>query len=179
MIDPCLIITPLAESGGHSPDVEALLVARDLFARARGRSLLRAAWFALLGHSHRLRLLREAAPGAYPLPGQVVQRAEVELSRIVGSEGRAHDFDPHFAPAQWHTQERWISVAVAWYECRPLPPVELIAVGDDYYVRDGHHRISVARAFGATTIDANVELWQRGSSLTVSSREPAALLPYL
>jgi hypothetical protein len=34
--------------------------------------------------------------------------------------------------------------------------VALIQVGDVYFVRDGHHRISVARALGQAYIDAKV-----------------------
>ncbi len=41
-----------------------------------------------------------------------------------------------------------------------LPPVDLIQLGDTYFVRDGHHRISVARALGYAYIDANVTVWQ-------------------
>jgi hypothetical protein len=37
-----------------------------------------------------------------------------------------------------------------------LPAIDLLQVGDTYFVRDGHHRISVARALGADYIDANV-----------------------
>jgi hypothetical protein len=49
-----------------------------------------------------------------------------------------------------------LNIAKLRLEGRPLPPVELIQVGDSYFVRDGHHRISVARAFGQTAIDAQV-----------------------
>ena len=37
-----------------------------------------------------------------------------------------------------------------------MPPVELLKVGDIYFVRDGHHRVSVARALGRADIDAYV-----------------------
>jgi len=41
----------------------------------------------------------------------------------------------------------------------PLPPVELVQVGDVYFVRDGHHRISVARTVGQRDIEAEVTVW--------------------
>ena len=41
-----------------------------------------------------------------------------------------------------------------------LPPVELIQVGDDYYVQDGHHRVSAARALGYGYVDAIVVVWE-------------------
>jgi hypothetical protein len=38
--------------------------------------------------------------------------------------------------------------------------VELIQIGEVYFVQDGHHRISVARALGQRTIEAQVVVWQ-------------------
>jgi len=52
-----------------------------------------------------------------------------------------------------------------------LPLVDLVQVGDVYFVRDGHHRISVARAFGQESIDAQVTVWEVARPL---SRERAA-----
>jgi hypothetical protein len=45
-------------------------------------------------------------------------------------------------------------------ESVPLPPIKLIQVGDCYYVRDGHHRLSVARALGEQFIEAEVTVWE-------------------
>jgi hypothetical protein len=78
------------------------------------------------------------------------------LERVHGSESRSRDFDRDFNPLQTHTRQRWVNVAKAWLEDIPLPAVELIQLGDTYYVRDGHHRISVAKALGQTYIDAEV-----------------------
>ncbi len=83
----------------------------------------------------------------------------VELEKIVGSEGRTGDFDRRFHPLCERERERWVSVATARLSHQSLPPVELIQVGEAYFVRDGHHRISVARAFGQMAIDAEVIVW--------------------
>lgn len=80
----------------------------------------------------------------------------VPLDQIVGSEGRFREFDRAFFPRQTHTMERWLSLAKAHYQAVALPPVDLIKVGDRYFVTDGNHRISVARAQGQTFIDAQV-----------------------
>jgi hypothetical protein len=80
----------------------------------------------------------------------------VPLDKIVGSEGRARDFDRAFFPRQIHTKERWLSIARAFYAQVPLPPVALVKVGDSYFVTDGHHRISVARAHGQDFVDAHI-----------------------
>jgi len=37
-----------------------------------------------------------------------------------------------------------------------LPPVKLYKFGDAYFVRDGHHRVSVARFRGSNYVDAVV-----------------------
>jgi hypothetical protein len=84
----------------------------------------------------------------------------VPVNQIRGSEGRSNDFDRYFNPLQGHTRERWLSVATAREQGKTLPPVKLVQVGDIYFVLDGHHRISVARALGQRDIDAVVEVWR-------------------
>ena len=82
------------------------------------------------------------------------------IDQICGSESRAHDFDADFYPLQENTKERWLSIAAATQRGCQLPPVILIQIGESYFVRDGHHRISVARAQGQKTIQAKVETWR-------------------
>jgi hypothetical protein len=84
----------------------------------------------------------------------------VPIRSIIGSEGKVTDFDMHFHPIRESSRERWVGMALAYIGCLPLPPVELIQVGNAYFVRDGHHRISVSRAFGQTSVDAEVITWQ-------------------
>ncbi|MFN2186580.1 MAG: hypothetical protein ACK2UU_21575, partial [Anaerolineae bacterium] len=55
---------------------------------------------------------------------------------------------------------RWLSIARARQQGKDLPPVVLIRVGDVYFVRDGHHRISVAQALGQLDVEARVTVWQ-------------------
>lgn len=83
----------------------------------------------------------------------------VSMDHIVGTEGRVDDFDIDFYPLSEKSRERWVNMACVYLSRTPLPPVELIQVGDVYFVRDGHHRISVARAFGQIAIDAEVITW--------------------
>jgi hypothetical protein len=84
----------------------------------------------------------------------------VRASAIIGSEGRASDFDMDFHPMDEEMRERWVSLAIAYLSRLPLPPVQLIQVGEAYFVRDGHHRISVSRAFGQLALDAEVIVWK-------------------
>jgi hypothetical protein len=103
----------------------------------------------------------------------------VSIARIRGSGDRAHDFDTCFHPLQSHTRARWHGIALARQQGVALPPVALIQIGDIYFVTDGHHRISVARAHGQTEIEARVTAWQVTGSLPwypsakASSHSPA------
>jgi hypothetical protein len=80
----------------------------------------------------------------------------VPLARIIGSQGRYADFDRLFLPRSDRTKERWKSISRAQYQDIILPPVELYKIGEIYFVRDGNHRVSVARQRGQVDIDAHV-----------------------
>jgi hypothetical protein len=84
----------------------------------------------------------------------------VPISSIIGSEGRVADFDVEFHPISETSRRRWINMAIVYLSRLPLPPIELIQVGDAYFVRDGHHRVSVSRAFGQIAMDAEVTTWK-------------------
>jgi hypothetical protein len=87
----------------------------------------------------------------------------VPVEEIVGSTDRCGDFDRAFRPLRTHAGARWMSVARARAEGKELPPVQLYRVGDAYFVRDGHHRVSVARVRDQGFVDAEVvELVVRG-----------------
>ena len=83
----------------------------------------------------------------------------VPIAQITGSENRSHDFDHAFHPLSEKTRDRWLSVMEARLKGVPLSPVELTKVGNAYFVRDGHHRISVAHTLGEGFIEAVVTEW--------------------
>lgn len=80
----------------------------------------------------------------------------VRLSQIVGSMDRFQDFNREFFPRQRFTAGRWQNVDRAYYQDIHLPPIQLYKVGDVYFVKDGNHRVSVARERGQEYIDAEV-----------------------
>jgi hypothetical protein len=90
---------------------------------------------------------RAAAPG----------RREIPLDAIVGTlePSRAAEFDCAFRPVA-RLRKRWLSVWLADTQGAGLPPISVARVAGGYAVRDGHHRVSVARARGAATITAIV-----------------------
>jgi hypothetical protein len=80
----------------------------------------------------------------------------VPLESIVGTVDRARDFDRRFRPTSRRVRSRWEDIAAAMRRGEALPPVDLLKVGELYFVRDGHHRVSVAAALGRSDIDAYV-----------------------
>ncbi len=83
----------------------------------------------------------------------------VAVNDIRGTYNRGdEDFDIDFHPTQRHTQNRWLRVATAFLRGVELPPIELVELDGVYYVKDGHHRISAARAMGFGYLDAIIEI---------------------
>ncbi len=80
----------------------------------------------------------------------------IPLAKIVGSEGRYKDFNRAFLPRHDKLIRRWMSVDIAHYKDVHLPPIHVFEIGGSYFVRDGNHRVSVAKAQGAEFIDAEV-----------------------
>lgn len=103
----------------------------------------------LISFSDMKKLLK---PGSEVYKGMQV----VPVKLIVGSEGRYRDFDNRFFPKSNFLRTRWESVDSAHYEGVVLPPISLYELGGLYFVRDGNHRVSVARMQGVENIDAEV-----------------------
>jgi hypothetical protein len=80
----------------------------------------------------------------------------IALDSIVGSVGRTREFDRSFRPTSNRTRPRWERIAGAQRRGQDMPPISVYRIGDLHFVRDGHHRVSVARAQGREDIDAYV-----------------------
>ena len=91
----------------------------------------------------------------------------VPVNLIAGSEGRYKDFDNHFFPRNMHLKNRWRRIDDAHLRDVILPPIQLYEIGGLYFVRDGNHRVSVARAQGVECIDAEVTSLQSEIKLHV------------
>jgi hypothetical protein len=80
----------------------------------------------------------------------------IALDSVVGSVDRSRDFDRWFRPRTGRSRERWERLARAQRRGESIPPIDVYRVGDLHFVRDGHHRVSVAHALGFRSIDAFV-----------------------
>lgn len=143
---------------GFSQDnpLESRRKAGLIFERALRHGKARALWSRFTGRDDSLRDLSHVSYAAVPRPARSVGVVNIPLVKIVGSENRVRDFDSAFYPLSEHNRDRWIGIAVARRNGTSLPPVELIQVGDEYYVRDGHHRLSVAKVANQAEIEARI-----------------------
>jgi nucleotide-binding universal stress UspA family protein len=105
-----------------------------------------------------VRSFDEDAVRAGPVAPRILGLRTVELTRIVGSVGRAPQLNEQFRSRirDPHEEGRFESIMRALREGKVLPPVELYKLGYGYYVLDGNHRVAAARALGAPEIDAVV-----------------------
>ncbi len=95
----------------------------------------------------------------------------VPVAKIVGSVGRYRDFTRTFLPRASANPERWIRLDAAVNALENVPPIELFKIGDVYFVRDGNHRVSVARANDVSYIEARVTEVKTPIPLTVDDFE--------
>ena len=80
----------------------------------------------------------------------------IEIDSIVGTVDRSREFDRSFRPTSGRVRTRWERIAEAQRRGQPMPPIHVYRIGDLHFVKDGHHRVSVARAMGHDKIDAYV-----------------------
>jgi uncharacterized ParB-like nuclease family protein len=80
----------------------------------------------------------------------------IPLDQIVGSVDKVKDFDRRFRPTSDRSRQRWQQLAEKSRKGEYLPPIDVYKLGNLYFVIDGHHRVSVARAQGARVIEAHV-----------------------
>jgi hypothetical protein len=92
----------------------------------------------------------------YAAPESYSGIQSIPIEGIVGSVDRYKDFDHYFLPRYGLPLDRWVRVRRAKLEGLELPAIQVYKVGDLYFVKDGHHRVSVARDEGQQFIDAEI-----------------------
>jgi len=153
-------ITARRESSSGGFESQTTRSALNNYRAALLRAAVTKVWAAISGRKNSLLDLSEVEKQIQVRNRHHAGIQAVAVHKIVGSLGRCSDFDSGFNPLNENTRDRWLSIARARLLGIPLPPVDLIQVGERYFVRDGHHRISVARSFGEQAIDAEVTVWE-------------------
>lgn len=146
----------------NSPELLRCALAEH-FRRETALSKILSLWAFITRRPARLLNLQTVAAGQIITNRHYVGLQTVAINQIIGSENHNTAFDAQFRPLTCHNQLRWMNVAVAYSTDIPLPPIELIQIDQAYFVRDGHHRISVAKLFGREFIEAEVTAWQTES----------------
>jgi nucleotide-binding universal stress UspA family protein len=139
----------------HEPEANLSSAIAD-FHRARNQADLKELLARLTGDSVQL-LSYDDVRKTLRLQGGVERGVQdIPLSAIVGSVGRYSDFTRDFLPRRDVSPERWARVKLAASGLIGLPPIDVYQIGEIYFVKDGNHRVSVARQLGATHIQAYV-----------------------
>ncbi len=128
------------------------------FTRARRRAFLRriGAFLRRDPGSNRLLSFDEVKSALGAVEQVYLGMRTVPVEKIVGSVGRHRDFDRAFLPSKGDLGTRWKRIDQLMQRAEELPPISLYKIGDAYFVRDGNHRVSVARQIGVEMIDAEV-----------------------
>ncbi|MDR0316031.1 MAG: transcriptional regulator [Treponema sp.] len=136
-------------------DIVKQLAAND-FSRARGQAILSEIQHFLNTDKDKLLSFHDVKDILKP-KNQVYQGHQVvPIKLVAGSEGRYKDFNKFFLPKADHLRSRWERVDQAHLRDVILPPIQLYEIGGVYFVRDGNHRVSVAKAQNVEFIDAEV-----------------------
>jgi hypothetical protein len=129
------------------------------FSRARRRQLLAGLAMRLRREQHNLDLILPFDEVVEAL-GHRGERSlglqTIPIDSIVGSVDRSREFDRRFRPTTSRVRGRWQRIAEAQRRGEAMPPISVYRIGDMHFVKDGHHRVSVARAMGRKEIDAYV-----------------------
>jgi hypothetical protein len=126
------------------------------FMQARQQAAMQGVMARLTGRSNELLSFEEVAQKLKLSQSTDLGRREIPLDGIVGSVGRYTDFTRTFLPLHDRDQDRWAGVKAAMVSPKGVPPIDVYKVGEVYFVRDGNHRVSVARQSRSPSIEANV-----------------------
>ena len=126
------------------------------FSRARNKALFNEIQHFLTPEEVSLISLNDVKQLMKPTNETYVGMKVIPIDKIVGSEGRYNDFDNHFFPKSSHLRMRWEHVDEAALKDIILPPIKVYEISGLYFVRDGNHRVSVAKSRGTEFIDAEV-----------------------
>jgi hypothetical protein len=128
--------------------------AADKFLALRLQAVRISFWAKLTGRNSRLAAFPEHAQCNHP-NRKLIGVKEIRVDQIIGTLNRERDFDHKFRPLGKHLLERWVSI-FADLDPDSWEPILVHKIGEQYYVEDGHHRVSVARNNGRSYIQAKI-----------------------
>ncbi len=124
------------------------------FSALRMRALRDSFWAKMTGRNTELLTFPKRVQQERP-NRKLIGAKEIPVANIVGTFGRQSDFDHEFRPRKRHMNDRWVNTYLG-LEHDGWSSILVHKVGEDYYVEDGHHRVSVARSLGMASIEAKI-----------------------
>lgn len=137
-------------------EYNSLPQAEEDFSKARNKALFNEIQHLLSPEEATLISLNDVKQLIKPINETYIGMKVIPIDKIIGSEGRYNDFDNHFFPKSSFLKTRWEHVDQAAINEIELPPIKVYELAGVYFVRDGNHRVSVAKARGTEFIDAEV-----------------------
>jgi hypothetical protein len=143
----------LSDFYNYTHSATSTLRASDSFSHAYRRAKWRTFKAKVWKRSAELLQLREAN---YLVKSATKELYEIPLQQIVGSVGRQRDFTKGFLPRHRGLEQRWTNIWQLVHAFEGVPPIEVYEVNGQYFVLDCHHRVSVARQLGMTSLEGYV-----------------------
>jgi len=126
----------------------------DTFAILRMQAVREILWAKLSRRNTKLSIFPEQGPER-SANRKLIDTEDIPIEQIAGTLGRQNDFDYKFRPLKGYLKDRWVNTFLS-LEREGWSPIVVHRVGDQYYVEDGHHRVSVARSLRMVYIQAKV-----------------------
>jgi uncharacterized protein (TIGR00730 family) len=146
--------------------------ADEAFTQARRRVFLQRILSFFTGHHPAALLSFEQVRDKLKIRGQrYIGIQTIPLDKIAGTTGRYQEFNRAFLPTQEFIRERWKHIYSVAQSSAGFPAIEVYKIGDVYFVRDGHHRVSVLKELGAPTVEAAVTELETPISLSPDTGE--------
>lgn len=133
---------------------QSVMSAQSEFRQLATRALVETFINVITGRATGLRSFEEARRRLGPSVVGTKKLREIDLDHVIGSVGRWQDYSPSFRPRRLSDEDRWVRVKRVVNGTGGLPPIEVYQLGDDYYVEDGHHRVSVLKKLGVKRVEA-------------------------
>jgi hypothetical protein len=141
-------------------DLEAMAYIRSEseFGRARMKGFLQMILGLITGNNMHLLSFDEVVQKLRLKQAIYRGRHDIPIKNIVGSTGRYEDFTRQFLPrsSDRREKERWRNIYTLAVTGKGFPPIDVYKIDQIYFVKDGNHRVSVARDLGWETIQAHV-----------------------
>ena len=135
------------------------------FSALRMRALRDSFWAKLTGRNSRLAIFPEHTLRDHP-NRKLIGVKDIRIDQVIGTLNRECDFDDKFRPLGKHLLNRRVNIFVN-LDPDGWEPILVHKIGEQYYVEDGHHRVSVARSIGKLFIQAKVWEYPAGQKRAV------------